>query len=99
MEVAVHRLTGDPAGFYGLGDRGVLAPGRRADINLIDLHRLRLHYPERVEDLPGGAGRLIQRSDGYVATMVLGQTVVAEGELTDATPGGLVRGHRTAPVG
>ena len=99
LETAVHRLTGDPAGFYGLGDRGVLAPGRRADINLIDLDRLGLHYPERVEDLPGGAGRLIQRSDGYVETMVLGQTVVAEGELTDARPGGLVRGRRTAPVG
>jgi N-acyl-D-aspartate/D-glutamate deacylase len=92
LETAVHRLTGDPAGFYGLGDRGVLAPGRRADINLIDLDRLGLHYPERVEDLPGGAGRLIQRSDGYVETMVLGQTVVAEGALTDARPGGLVRG-------
>jgi N-acyl-D-aspartate/D-glutamate deacylase len=99
LEAAVHRLTGDPAGFYGLGDRGVLAPGRRADINLIDLDRVRLHYPERVEDLPGGAGRLIQRSDGYVETMVSGQTVVAEGELTDARPGGLVRGRRPAPVG
>ncbi len=99
LETAVHRLTGDPAGFYGLGDRGVLAPGRRADINLIDLDRLRLHYPERVEDLPGGAGRLIQRSDGYVETMVLGQTVVADGELTDARPGGLVRGRRPATVG
>ena len=94
LETAVHRLTGDPAAFYGLGDRGVLAPGRRADINLIDLDRLGLHYPDRVEDLPGGAARLIQRSDGYVETMVLGQTVVADGELTDARPGGLVRGPR-----
>jgi N-acyl-D-amino-acid deacylase len=99
LETAVHRLTGDPAGFYGLGDRGVLAPGRRADVNLIDLDRLGLHYPERVEDLPGGAGRLVQRSDGYVQTMVLGQTVVADGELTDARPGGLVRGGRPEPVG
>jgi N-acyl-D-amino-acid deacylase len=99
LETAVHRLTGDPAGSYGLGDRGVLAPGRRADINLIDLDWLRLHYPEHVEDLPGGAGRLIQRADGYVETMVLGQTVVAEGELTDARPGGLVRGRRPASVG
>ena len=94
LETAVHRLTGDPAAFYGLGDRGVLAPGRRADINLIDLDRLGLHYPDRVEDLPGGAARQIQRSDGYVETMVLGQTVVADGELTDARPGGLVRGPR-----
>jgi N-acyl-D-aspartate/D-glutamate deacylase len=94
LETAVHRLTGDPAAFYRLGDRGVLTPGRRADINLIDLDRLGLHYPDRVEDLPGGAARLIQRSDGYVETMVLGQTVVADGELTDARPGGLVRGPR-----
>ncbi len=96
LETAVHRLTGDPAAFYGLGDRGVLAPGRRADVNLIDLDRLGLHYPERVEDLPAGAGRLIQRSDGYVETLVLGQTIVDNGELTDNRPGGLVRGARSA---
>jgi N-acyl-D-amino-acid deacylase len=94
LETAVRRLTGDPADFYGLGDRGVLAPGRRADINLIDLDNLGLDYPERVEDLPAGASRLIQRSDGYVETLVLGQTIVAAGELTDARPGGLVRGAR-----
>jgi N-acyl-D-aspartate/D-glutamate deacylase len=94
LETAVHRLTGDPADFYGLGDRGVLEPGRRADINLVDLDNLGLHYPEQVRDLPGGAGRLIQRSDGYVETLVLGQTIVADGELTDSRPGGLVRGPR-----
>lgn len=99
LETAVHRLTGDPASFYGLGDRGVLAPGRRADVNLIDLDALSLHYPERVEDLPAGASRLIQRSDGYVETLVCGETIVAAGELTDARPGGLVRGVRQAPVG
>lgn len=99
LETAVHRLTGDPAGFYGLGDRGLLTPGRRADINLIDMDRVGLHHPEQVHDLPGGAGRLIQRSDGYLETMVLGQTVVADGELTDARPGGLVRGRRPAPTG
>jgi N-acyl-D-amino-acid deacylase len=98
LETAVHRLTGDPAGFYGLGDRGVLAPGLRADVNVIDLEQLGLHYPERVEDLPANAGRLIQRSDGYVETMVLGETIVAAGELTDARPGGLVRGRRHAPA-
>jgi N-acyl-D-aspartate/D-glutamate deacylase len=77
---------------------GVLAPGRRADINLIELERLGLHYPDRVEDLPGGAARLIQRSDGYVETMVLGQTVVADGELTDARSGGLIRGMPVAQL-
>lgn len=99
LETAVHRLTGDPAGFYGLHDRGVLSPGMRADVNLIDMDRLALHYPERVEDLPAGAGRLIQRSDGYVETLVRGQTIVAEGELTDARPGGLARASRPASVG
>jgi N-acyl-D-amino-acid deacylase len=96
LETAVHRLTGDPATFYGLGDRGILEPGRRADLNLIDIDNLALRYPERVEDLPGGAGRLIQRSEGYVETLVLGQTIVADGELTDSRPGGLVRGGRLA---
>jgi N-acyl-D-aspartate/D-glutamate deacylase len=66
----------------------------RADLNVIDLDRVGLHYPERVQDLPAGASRLIQRSDGYVETIVLGQTIVADGELTDARPGGLVRGSR-----
>jgi N-acyl-D-amino-acid deacylase len=98
LETAVHRLTGDPAAFYGLGDRGVLAPGLRADVNVIDLERLGLHYPELVTDLPANAGRLIQRSDGYVETMVLGETIVAAGELTDTRPGGLVRGRRHAPA-
>jgi N-acyl-D-amino-acid deacylase len=55
---------------------------------------LGLRQPERVEDLPAGAGRLIQRSDGYVETLVRGETIVADGELTDARPGGLVRGCR-----
>lgn len=95
LETAVHRLTADGAAFYGLHDRGVLAPGKRADINLIDLDNLGLDYPERVHDLPAGAGRLIQRSTGYVETLVRGQTVVADGELTDARPGGLVRGGQT----
>jgi N-acyl-D-aspartate/D-glutamate deacylase len=94
LELAVHRLTGDPAAFYGLGDRGVVKPGMRADLNVIDLDRIGLHYPERVQDLPACASRLIQRSDGYVETIVLGQTIVADGELTDARPGGLVRGSR-----
>lgn len=98
LETAVHRLTGDPSAFYGLGDRGVLEAGRRADVNVIDMDRLGLHYPERVEDLPAGAARLIQRSEGYVETLVRGETVVSAGELTDARPGGLVRGRRSTSV-
>jgi N-acyl-D-aspartate/D-glutamate deacylase len=94
LEYAVKRLTQDPAELYALGDRGVLAPGKRADINVIDLEHLDLRYPELVNDLPAGAGRLVQRSDGYVATLVAGETVVDGGELTDARPGALVRGPR-----
>jgi N-acyl-D-amino-acid deacylase len=92
LEYAVKRLTGDPAALYGLHDRGHLAPGRRADLNVIDLDRLGLLHPELVLDLPGGAGRLVQRSTGYVETIVAGQTVVSAGELTNARPGSLVRG-------
>ncbi|MDQ6698102.1 MAG: amidohydrolase family protein [Actinomycetota bacterium] len=92
LEWAVKRLTGDPSALYGLHDRGLLTPGRRADLNLIDFDELGLLHPERVDDLPGGAGRLIQRSTGYLETIVAGETVVDHGELTDARPGGLVRG-------
>ena len=70
IEHAVHRLTQDPAQLYGLGDRGVLAPGKKADCNVIDLDGLRLVRPEQLHDLPGGAGRLVQRAEGYVATFV-----------------------------
>ncbi len=71
-----------------------VTPGRRADLNVLDLERLRLVFPEQVHDLPAGAGRLVQRSEGYVATIVAGETVVDAGELTDARPGSLVRGPR-----
>ncbi len=96
LEVAVRRLTGDPAALYGLADRGVVRPGGRADLNIIDFEALALRHPERVTDLPAGAGRLIQRSDGYVETIVAGETIVDHGELTDARPGELVRGPMVA---
>jgi N-acyl-D-aspartate/D-glutamate deacylase len=66
----------------------------QGDLNLIDFDRLQLHRPERVVDLPGGAGRLIQRADGYVATINSGQVVMQEGEDTGARPGVLLRGMR-----
>ncbi|MEY2569918.1 MAG: N-acyl-D-amino-acid deacylase [Acidimicrobiaceae bacterium] len=91
IELAVQRLTSAPAALYGLPDRGALVPGQRADINVIDFDRLRLLHPEQVHDLPAGAGRLIQRSEGYIETIVAGQTVVDHGELTDARPGRVVR--------
>jgi N-acyl-D-aspartate/D-glutamate deacylase len=92
LETAVRRLTSDPAALYGLRDRGVIAPGKKADLNLIDHDNLRLVHPEQVADLPGGATRLIQRSEGYVATIVSGVETVSNGELTGATPGHVLRG-------
>lgn len=91
LEYAVRRLTSDGADLYGLTDRGRIREGLRADLNIIDYDNLALLHPEKVTDLPSGAGRLIQRSKGYTATMVAGQVVVDDGELTDARPGRLVR--------
>jgi N-acyl-D-amino-acid deacylase len=98
LEHAVQRLTGDAAALYGLADRGVLEPGRRADLNLIELDRLALHRPEQVNDLPAGAGRLVQRADGYIATIVAGEAILESGEATGALPGRLVRGTGAASV-
>ena len=64
LELAVHKTTQATATLYGLGDRGVLAPGYVGDANVIDFDRLTLHRPVKVADLPGGASRLIQRADG-----------------------------------
>jgi N-acyl-D-aspartate/D-glutamate deacylase len=97
LEVAVRRLTADPADLYGLHDRGRLVPGARADVNIIDFDRIGITRPEMVHDLPAGAGRMIQRSTGYVATIVSGEAVVEGGELTDARPGAVVRGPQPAP--
>jgi N-acyl-D-aspartate/D-glutamate deacylase len=94
LEVAVHKLTGATASLFGLGDRGVLAPGMKGDVNVIDFEQLQLHRPELVSDLPGDASRLIQRSDGYEATINAGQVTFERGEDTGARPGVLLRGVR-----
>ena len=86
-------LTQEPADLYGFADRGVVEPGRRADLNIVDLDRLRLHMPRVENDLPTGAPRLLQGADGYVATMVGGEVTFQEGRDTGARPGGLIRGH------
>ena len=78
----------------GLTDRGVLAPGKRADINVIDHDNLRLHVPEIARDLPAGGKRMLQRATGYTHTFVAGTEIMAGGESTGATPGRLVRGAR-----
>jgi N-acyl-D-amino-acid deacylase len=91
LEFVVKRLTGETADFFGFSDRGRLQPGKRADINVIDHQRLQLHTPEVVNDLPAGGKRLVQRADGYVATLVAGTPVFEGGEHTGALPGRLVR--------
>jgi N-acyl-D-amino-acid deacylase len=97
LPFAVKKMTSDTANLYGLSDRGILAPGYKADANVIDLDRLRLHLPEMVHDLPTNARRLIQKADGYRATLVSGEVTFREGEETGARPGRVIRGSRPAP--
>ncbi len=92
VEQLVKRQTADTAALVGLSDRGVLAPGKKADLNLIDPDALALAHPEIVYDLPAGGKRLVQRARGYRATLVAGQVVLENGEATGALPGKLVRG-------
>jgi N-acyl-D-aspartate/D-glutamate deacylase len=93
----VKRQTADTAAVVGLSDRGRVAPGLKADLNVIDFERLRLSAPEMADDLPAGGRRLLQRAHGYVATVVSGVPVYRDGEATGALPGRLVRGPQTAP--
>lgn len=91
LEMIVRRQTSETADFFGFADRGRLTPGLKADVNVIDFDRLRLHVPEIRYDLPAGGRRLVQRVDGYVATLVAGTPVFEHGQYTGATPGKLVR--------
>jgi N-acyl-D-amino-acid deacylase len=89
---AVQMLSATPASLYGFKDRGRIAPGMKADLNVIDLDRLKLFSPTVVHDLPGGGKRLTQTAEGYVATYVSGVAIQREGEDAGARPGRLVRG-------
>ena len=91
LEHAVSLQTSRTAAAYGFTDRGVLRPGMRADINLIDLEGMHLRAPEMVFDLPAGGRRLIQKADGYVATLLAGQVTMEHGDMTGTRSGGLVR--------
>ena len=91
LEFVVRKLTANNADLYGFRDRGRLVPGLRADLNLIDLTRLRTHAPSMVYDLPADMPRLVDRVEGYVATLVKGQVVQEHGIATSARPGGLLR--------
>ena len=97
LEFVVHRQTRQTAQFYGLHDRGLVAPGMRADINLIDFDALGFDVPRMVHDLPAGGRRLVQRGRGYLATFVAGVQTVADDEFTGELPGRLVRGPQPDP--
>lgn len=95
---AVRELTSVPARIAGLGDRGRIAVGYKADLNVIDHAALRLHKPMISYDLPAGGRRLDQTADGYVATIVAGEVIAENGVPTDARPGRLVRGRQPIPA-
>ncbi|HWX75315.1 MAG TPA: amidohydrolase family protein, partial [Solirubrobacteraceae bacterium] len=99
LPFVVHRQTQATARTVGLLDRGVLAPGYRADVNVIDFERLRARRPEIRHDLPAGGKRLVQAADGYVATIAAGAVTYEHGEAAGPLPGRLVRGQQAAPNG
>ena len=98
LETMIKAQTRDTAETVGLYDRGLIAPGYRADLNVIDYARLKLKAPQVAYDLPAGGRRLIQRAQGYVATIVAGEVTYRGGEPTGALPGRLLRGAQSAPV-
>jgi N-acyl-D-aspartate/D-glutamate deacylase len=97
LEWLVHRQTRQTAELYGLHDRGLVAPGLRADLNIIDMDALAVELPRLVGDLPTGANRYVQRAHGYGATICRGAVTVVDDEFTGERPGRLVRGPRLDP--
>jgi N-acyl-D-aspartate/D-glutamate deacylase len=91
LERVVQMQARDTARFIGLADRGTIEVGMRADLNVVDLSRLALARPAMQRDLPAGGRRLVQRADGYLATLVAGVPIAEQGALTGARPGRLVR--------
>ncbi len=92
----IRRLTSDPAGAAGLGDRGVIAIGKKADLNVIDYDRVGFDRPYVTFDLPAGGRRLLQKAAGYEATIVSGAVTYRNGEATNALPGRVVKGQQIA---
>jgi N-acyl-D-amino-acid deacylase len=97
LEFTVKRMTKDTADLYGIGDRGVIAPGKKADLNLIDLANLALLPPRMEHDLPAGGARFLQGARGYKATIVAGEVVAQDDAPTGALPGRLLRAQECAP--
>ena len=95
---AIRELTSAPARVAGLADRGRIALGYKADLNVIDHSAMTLHKPVIARDLPAGGRRLDQTADGYVATIVSGEVIAENGVPTDARPGKLIRGRQPAPA-
>ena len=98
LEHIIRLQARETARAVGLHDRGVLKPGYRADLNVIDYDKLTLHAPQVAYDLPAGGKRLLQRASGYCATVVAGEITYRDGVATDALPGRLLRGAQTAPM-
>jgi N-acyl-D-amino-acid deacylase len=98
IEQAVRAMTSHPAGIIGFHDRGVIAPGYKADINVIDLDKLTLHAPQIVDDLPGGGRRLDQTASGYRYMLVSGEVIARDDVPTGVLPGRLVRGQQSQPA-
>ncbi len=98
LEFLVKRQTRDTAELAGFLDRGLLKPGMKADVNVIDFDRLTLQPPHIVHDLPTGARRLVQKAEGYKYTIVSGKVTFEDGESTGEFPGRLVRGQQPAPA-
>ncbi|MBT8493736.1 MAG: amidohydrolase family protein, partial [Deltaproteobacteria bacterium] len=97
LEKLIKMQAFDTARFIGLDDRGAVLPGQKADLNVIDFDHLQLLHPRMLRDLPAGGHRLMQGARGYLATLVGGQVIAENGELTAARPGKLVRlGHGRA---
>jgi N-acyl-D-aspartate/D-glutamate deacylase len=99
LEMLIKRQTRETADFFGLADRGRLAPGLRADVNLIDFDGLQVQKPELVHDMPANGRRFIQRVDGYETTICAGAPIFERGEHTGAMPGKLVRANGHAGAG
>jgi N-acyl-D-aspartate/D-glutamate deacylase len=98
LELLVKRQTSETSEFFGLNDRGRLAPGLRADVNVIDFDALKLHKPELVHDMPANGRRFIQRVEGYEMTLVAGTPIFERGQHTGAMPGRLVRAGRNGEI-